>query len=105
MRRGLLLSPELRTGLLGTLGLAVVATAGRIAVPVAVQQAVDRGLRAPGGPHMDVVAAVVSLTVAMLVVTVSCGYLMNVRLFTVSERALAGLRVRTFRHIHDLSVL
>ena len=34
-----------------------------------------------------------------------CAYLMNVRLFTVSETALAGIRTRTFRHIHDLSML
>ena len=34
-----------------------------------------------------------------------CAFLMNVRLFTVSETALAGVRVRTFRHIHDLSTL
>ena len=27
------------------------------------------------------------------------------RLFTVSETALAGVRARTFRHIHDLSML
>ena len=30
---------------------------------------------------------------------------MNVRLYTVSETALAGMRTRTFRHIHDLSML
>ncbi|MEV6525556.1 ABC transporter ATP-binding protein [Longispora sp. NPDC051575] len=106
MRRGLALSPELRTGLVGTLCLAVVATAGKIAVPVAVQQGIDKGLRtASGVPDMRAIATIVTLTVAMLTVTVTCGYFMNVRLFTVSERALAGLRVRTFRHIHDLSTL
>ncbi len=41
----------------------------------------------------------------MLVVTTFCGYLMNVRLFTVSETALANVRVRAFRHVHDLSML
>ena len=41
----------------------------------------------------------------MLVVTTVCGYLMMRRLFTVSETALAGVRTRTFRHIHDLSML
>ena len=30
---------------------------------------------------------------------------MNVRLYTVSETALAEIRTRTFRHIHDLSML
>src|SRR5688500_19396454 len=32
-------------------------------------------------------------------------YLMNVRLFRTTETALAGLRTRAFRHVHDLSVL
>ena len=105
LRRGLALSPELRTGLAGTLALAVVAMMGRAAVPVAVQQGIDRGLTVPGGPHVGVVGAVVAATVALLVVTTLCGYLMMRRLFTVSETALAGVRTRAFRHVHDLSML
>jgi ABC-type multidrug transport system fused ATPase/permease subunit len=105
LRRGLAMSPQLRTGLAGTLALAVAATVGRVAVPVAVQQGVDRGLRAPGGPDLDVIAAVVTVTLGIMLATMFCAYLMNVRLFTVSERALAGVRTRAFRHIHDLSML
>ncbi|GAA4148585.1 ABC transporter ATP-binding protein [Phytohabitans flavus] len=105
MRRGLALSPELRTGLAGTLALAVVSMVGRAAVPVAIQQGIDRGLRAPGGPDLAVVSTVVGITAAVLVVTTLCGYLMMLRLFTVSETALANVRVRTFRHVHDLSML
>ncbi|MGH3655135.1 MAG: ABC transporter ATP-binding protein [Micromonosporaceae bacterium] len=105
LKRGLALSPELRTGLAGTLGLALVATGGRVAVPVAVQQGIDRGIRVAGGPHLDVIGGIVGLTVAVMVVTVVCGYLMNVRLYRVTETALAGVRTRTFRHIHDLSML
>ncbi|MFY1672185.1 ABC transporter ATP-binding protein [Plantactinospora sp. WMMB334] len=105
LRRGLALSPELRTGLAGTLGLALVSMLGRAAVPVAIQQGIDRGLRAPGGPDLGVVGLVVAATAAVLVVTTICGYLMMRRLFTVSETALAGVRVRAFRHVHDLSTL
>ncbi|MEJ3747765.1 ABC transporter ATP-binding protein [Actinomycetes bacterium KLBMP 9797] len=104
-RRGLSLSPELRTGLAGTLFLAVVSMAGRAAVPVAIQQGIDRGLRAEGGPDLGVVATVVAITAGVLAVTTLCGYLMMRRLFTVSETALAGVRVRAFRHVHDLSML
>ena len=104
-RRGLALSPELRTGLAGTLGLAVVAMAGRVAIPVAIQQGIDRGLAAPGGPRLDVVATIVALAVGVLMITNTCAYLMMRRLFTVSETALAGVRTRTFRHVHDLSML
>jgi ATP-binding cassette, subfamily B, bacterial len=48
---------------------------------------------------------VVGLTAALLVGTSFCHYAMMVRLFTVTETALAGVRVRTFRHVHDLSML
>jgi ATP-binding cassette, subfamily B, bacterial len=105
LRRGLAMSPELRTGLAGTIALALVATGGRVVVPVAVQQGIDRGLRVPGGPDIGAVATIAAITVAVLTVTMFCSFLMNVRLFTVSETALAGVRVRTFRHIHDLSTL
>jgi ATP-binding cassette subfamily B protein len=105
VRRGLALSPELRPGLAGTVALALVQMSGRVAVPIAIQQGIDRGIRAAGGPDLHVVTLVVALTLAALTVSTVCGYLMTRRLFTVSETALAGLRSRTFRHIHDLSML
>ena len=105
LRRGLALSPELRTGLGGTLVLALLSMAGRVAVPVAIQQGIDRGIRAAGGPDVGMVMTIVAITVGVLAATTACGYLMTRRLFTVTESALAGVRNRTFRHIHDLSVL
>jgi ATP-binding cassette, subfamily B, bacterial len=105
LKRGLKLSPELYTGLAGTLGFAVVATAGKVVVPVAIQQGLDRGLRAAGGANLDVILTIVAITACALLITTLSAYAMNVRLYTVSERALAGVRTRTFRHIHDLSML
>jgi ABC-type multidrug transport system fused ATPase/permease subunit len=105
IRRGLALSPELRTGLAGTLALALVAMVGRVAVPVAVQQVIDRGLRAPGGPDVSVVLSTVGVTLGVVAVTTVCTSLMMRRLFTVSETALSAVRTRTFRHVHDLSML
>jgi ATP-binding cassette, subfamily B, bacterial len=105
VRRGIALSPELRPGLAGTLALALVSMAGRVAVPIAIQQGIDRGIRAPGGPDLHVVAVIVAITLGALVVSTTCGYLMTRRLFTVSETALGALRSKTFRHIHDLSML
>ncbi len=105
VRRGLALSPELRPGLAGTIGLALVQMGGRVAVPIAVQQGIDHGIRAAGGPDLGFVGRVVGFTVVALLVSTLAGYLMTRRLFTVSETALGGLRSRTFRHIHDLSML
>ncbi|MET7969312.1 ABC transporter ATP-binding protein [Micromonospora sp. NPDC005305] len=103
LRRGLALSPELKTGLAGTLALALIYMIGRVAVPVAVQRGIDHGI--VGGLDLDVVTVTVVITAAVLVVTTTCGYLMMRRLFTVSETALAGVRTRAFRHVHDLSML
>jgi ATP-binding cassette subfamily B protein len=105
LKRGLALSPELRSGLAGTIALALVATVGRGVVPVAVQQGIDRGLLAEAGPNVGVVFTVVTAGAVVLLISMIAGYLMNVRLFTTSETALASLRTRTFRHIHDLSML
>ncbi|GIM75042.1 ABC transporter ATP-binding protein [Winogradskya consettensis] len=105
VKRGVALSPELRPGLAGTLVLAFVSMAGRVAVPIAIQQGIDRGIRAPGGPHLGTITVIVLLTLALLAVSTLAGYWMTRRLFTVSETALAALRTRTFRHIHDLSML
>jgi ABC-type multidrug transport system fused ATPase/permease subunit len=105
LRRGLALSPELRRGLAGTVVLALLAALGKVAIPVAVQLGMDRGLRVPGGPDLGALGLVVGATVVLLGLTVACSYWMNVRLYTVSETALSGLRTRTFRHIHDLSML
>lgn len=104
VRRGLALSPDLRRGLLFTLGLALIATAGRVIIPIAIQQVLDRGL-AEGGVDMSfVVRMVLFALVAVAVTAVATGF-MHLRLARVSEAALSGLRIRAFRHIHDLSML
>jgi putative ABC transport system ATP-binding protein len=105
MRRGLSLSPEFRVGLPVTLLLALVATGGRVLVPIAVQQTVDEGLAGPGGTDLGRVREAVVLACLATVVTAVAAYLLNVRLFRTAESGLASLRVRAFRHVHDLSVL
>ena len=105
LRRGLAMMPEFRRGLPLTFALALLATAGRVVVPVAVQQTIDRGLIGPGGPDMDLVQRLVLVCAVVVVITAVAVYRMNVRLFRTTETALAGLRVRAFRHVHDLSVL
>lgn len=105
LRRAMRLSPELYQGLAVTLLLAVGMTAGRAAAPVAVQRGIDEGLRGPGGPDFGVVAVIGAVALGVLLLSMVCGYAMMLRLFEVSESALAAVRVRVFRHIHDLSIL
>lgn len=104
IKRGLRLSPELRGGLGGTMVLALVATAGRVVVPIAVQQIIDRGI---GGDQVDMtfVGQMCLLALGAVVVTAAATGWMHLRLATVAESALSGLRIQAFRHIHDLSML
>ena len=105
IRRGVAVSPELKEGFRVTLLLAVVASFGQVIVPIAVQQTLDRGLNAPGGPDVSFVVLVGLLCFAGIVVTGVASYLMTSRLFRTSERGLATLRISAFRHVHDLPLL
>ncbi|HEX5563301.1 MAG TPA: ABC transporter ATP-binding protein [Nocardioidaceae bacterium] len=103
--RGIELSPELTAGIRGTMVLALVATVGRIVVPVAVQQTLDKGVDAPGGPDLGFTAMVALVAGMAVVVTALASYSMTYRLFRSAERGLATLRIKAFRHVHDLPLL
>ena len=105
VRRGLSLSPEITRGLGLTLALAAVSTLGRVIVPIGVQQTVDTGINASGGPDVGRIVTLVLLAAGAVVATALCAYLVNVRLFTATEAGLATLRTTAFRRIHDLSTL
>ncbi len=108
-RRAFRIAPEFVRGLGYTLFLAVVSTAGRVVVPFAVQQTIDHGLGGADADssHVDLGAIRASLLLALgaVLITAGAAYLLNVRLFRASESGLASLRVKTFRHVHDLSML
>jgi ATP-binding cassette subfamily B protein len=105
IRRGIAFSPELREGVGGTLAFAVLATLGRVVVPIAVQQTLDRGLNAAGGPDLSFMGWMATLAALAIVVTGVASYFMTARLFTAAERGLATLRIKAFRHVHDLPLL
>ncbi len=105
IRRGVRFSPELTEGFAGTLALALVAALGQVVVPVAVQQTLDHGLGAAGGPDVGFTVLMGLMAGAAVLVTGLAAYFMTGRLFTTSERGLATLRIKAFRHVHDLPLL
>ena len=105
IRRGVSHSPELKEGIAGTLVLAVLASAGQVVVPIAVQQTLDRGLGDPAGPDVRFTILMGLLAGVAILLTSWAAYAMTKRLFTTSERGLATLRIKAFRHVHDLPLL
>jgi ATP-binding cassette subfamily B protein len=103
--RGFTLSPEFRVGIGVTLGLAVVAAAGRAAVPFLTQRITDFGLLAPGGVDTTVVLQYAALGTAILIISALVAWRVRYRMVGAAEAGLATLRIAAFRKVHELSVL
>jgi putative ABC transport system ATP-binding protein len=104
--RGVQEAPVLKTGFGVTLGFALVGTAGRVTMPILIQQAIDRGVDVDGGVRvrMDVIVVLAAIAACVVTIGTICQRTAVRRLGYRSEEALYGLRVRLFEHIHRLSV-
>lgn len=103
IRAGIAQAPALGKGLGLTFVLALVGAAGRVTVPVVMQQAIDNGII---GNAVRVDYIVQLCVVAAVVVSIAAlSQRMAVyRLGSSAEEGLYGLRVRLFDHIHRLSL-
>ncbi len=104
LRRGLAVTPELRQGLVLTGVLAVATALGKLAVPVLIQQILDRGVLGADGYRPGFVAAACGGATLLTVALYLLSRATFLRLVRAAEASLLGLRVRTFQHIHRLSL-
>ncbi|MGI9603021.1 MAG: ABC transporter ATP-binding protein [Acidimicrobiales bacterium] len=104
LKRGLAVSPELKKGFLFTAGMAMLAAAGRLMIPILIQLILDNGVNGDEGfrPGFVYGACLVATVIIGLVFLAS--RLTYRRLVEVAEAMLMGLRVRTFAHIERLSL-
>ena len=104
IRRGLEAAPVLRDGLGLTFFLAAIGSAGRIVVPVLIQQAIDNGIVGRADVRVGYVAQLA--VIAAVAVTLAAFALRQaqVRLGERSERALSDLRSKLIGHINHLSL-
>jgi ATP-binding cassette subfamily B protein len=103
LREGWAVSPELRQGAALTILLAVVGAGGRLVMPILLQQAIDHGLNG-ADTKVGLVLRYVAYAAAFEVVAATCQRFAVKRLGFASERALFGLRTRTFDHLQKLSI-
>ncbi len=101
--RGVRAAPALRTGFGLTLALAMVGAAGRVTIPILIQQAIDRGFK-QNDVQVDVVALLSGIALVVITIATLAQRTAVARLGRRSEEALYGLRVRLFEHIHRLSI-
>ena len=104
LKRGLQVSPELRTGAGLTVLMALIVAAGSLAIPVLIQQILDQGLRGEEGLRSNFIyisCAIAFLIVSFVIFAQRATY--N-RLVRVAETTILELRVRVFRHLHRLSL-
>lgn len=104
LRQGLAVTPELRVGLLATVGMAVGSGGGRLAVPILIQQILDRGVLGADGYRPSFVTPAIVVAVGVVLGLFWLSRATYLRLIVAAENSLYGLRVRTFEHIHRLAI-
>lgn len=102
LRRGLRESPELRRGLRFTLVLSLTVVGANLLSPILIQKIFDHGFA--GGFRPAYVYGICGVALVLVVVAYIAARAAGRRLVAASEEALANLRVRTFAHIHELSI-
>ena len=105
LRRILAEAPALKKGLGVTVALAAVGTAIQIVVPIVVQQLVDNEILAPGGVDIGGTLTLGGVALAAMVVAMVVRRAALVRLAVRAAEGLSDLRIKTFAHLHGLSVL
>ena len=104
---GVQVAPTLRQGIGITVFLALVGAAGRVVVPILLQQAIDRGFTTiDGRSQVDVglVGWLCGIGFVSLLLAGAAQRTAVLRLGRSSEEALYGLRTRLFQHVHRISV-
>ena len=104
LRRGLAMSPELRSGIGVTILMALSAAAGRLVIPIVIQQILDKGVLGESGYRPGFVWAASIFAMVVIVAVMAASKSAYLRLVKAAEAVLLGLRVRAFAHIHRLSM-
>jgi ATP-binding cassette, subfamily B, bacterial len=102
LRRGIRESPELRAGLAFTVIISLGVVIAHLTTPVLIQLVFDHGF--DGGFRPVFVGSVCAVAFALVALTFVAARSAGRRLVRAAEGAMMGLRIRTFAHIHSLSI-
>lgn len=103
LRTGMRRTPELKAGFAASISFALVIALGRLIVPIAIQQILDKGISS-GDPDWNFVVVTCAVAAAAILGLAVLNRITYLRLMTTAENVLYGLRTRAFGHVHDLSI-
>ena len=105
LRTGLRQTPELKAGFAASMSFALVIALGKLIVPIAIQQILDKGVSSPGqGVRWSFIVTTCAIAMVAVVALAALNRITFYRLMTTAENVLYGLRTRGFAHVHELSV-
>ncbi|HEU4320409.1 MAG TPA: ABC transporter ATP-binding protein [Acidimicrobiia bacterium] len=105
IKRAFLEAPSLREGLTLTLILAMLGQMVTVVTPILLQQILDNEIDSSAGVDMESVVQMSVFAMAALVIGVVVGRISLLRLVNSSSTGLSDLRIKTFGHIMNQSVL
>jgi ATP-binding cassette subfamily B protein len=103
LRTGIRRTPELKRGFAASLAFALVIALGRLVVPIAIQQILDKGISS-GKPDWGFVLGTCAIAAVAILGLAVLNRITYLRLMTTAENVLYGLRTRAFAHVHELSI-
>ena len=103
LKRGLKASPELKSGISLTALMALAVAGGKLLVPLTIKEVLDRGITT-SGVNVNSVLFFSLIAMFLSIAGMALGKATYYRLAKTAENVLMGLRIRTFEHLHKLSI-
>ena len=104
LRRGLKVSPELRSGAAITVLMALIVASGSLAIPILIQQILDKGLAGTEGLDSGFIYSSCIIALILIVLVIIIQRATYNRLVKIAETTILELRIRVFAHLQRLSL-
>ena len=104
VRRGIARTPEIKRTIWFSAVLSISVAVGRLAIPVLVQQVIDRGLLGDQGYRSGLVLGLAAVALALVIAVAVLTPIAEVAMVKGAQQSLYELRRQAFAHIHRLSL-
>ena len=104
LRRGLKVSPELRSGAVITVLMALIVASGSLAIPILIQQILDKGLTGTEGLDSGFIYSSCIIALVLIILVIIIQRATYNRLVKIAETTILELRIRVFAHLQRLSL-